>query len=175
MAQTFLFGILILLLTVLSRVWVETISFISWGPDFALLFLVYFAAFHNPQRGLLLAFTLGLVNDVLTGVHPGLHATIYTVIFWIMSRAGQSFYLRSVLFQLVAAASATIGYRLIELLILTVFEQPGTVRVELLWAIPAQVAINTAVAPFVFKLLAWAEDIATPSLMRGGPSPNQYW
>ena len=162
-----LLGTFTVFLTFLSRVWMETLPF-SWGPDFALLVLVYFAAFHNAQKGLLLAFALGWFNDILIGVYPGMHATIYTIVFWAMSRAGQSFYLRSILFQFVAAALATVGFRLLELGILSAFEQPGTVRIELLWAIPAQVAVNTAVAPIVFGMLSWAEDLGTPSLLRKG-------
>lgn len=168
MKKYLLFGTATIFMLFFQRIWMEYFPILGAGPDLVLLTLVYFAAFHDPIKGLFLAFVLGFINDALFGYHPGMYATIYTIIFWTMHQLGKNFYLRSIMFQFVAAITVTIAFTLIEFIILTVFEVPVPIRVALWLSLPGRLLLNTLISPVLYRSLWAIEDISTPSLMRQG-------
>lgn len=155
-----------MILMILERIWMEYFSIFSSGPDLVLLVLVYFAAFHSPEKGLILAFVTGFITDSIVGINPGLNAAIYTFLFWAMASLSKRFFLRSLVFQFIAAAGITIAYKFSEFTLLTIFEMPVEIRIQLWWGLPGEMFANLIAAPFVFKLLEWIEDLSTPSLLR---------
>jgi rod shape-determining protein MreD len=152
----------------LQRVWVEFFPLFGSGPDVMLLFLVYFALFHDPLKGVILVFSVGFAHDVLLGYLPGLHATIYTVLFGLAYQFGKNFYLRSIVFQVTAALLVTIAYSTIEFLMLSAFEIPFEVRGAIWKALPGKLILNILISPVIFRILWIIEDLSNPSLMHHG-------
>ena len=168
MKKFLLFGLFILFAIFIQRIWVEYFSFLGAGPDITLLILVYFAVFHNPARGVIVAFLLGYISDILVGFQPGLYTTTYIIIFFALQRFGKNFYLRSIIFQIIAAVTVSVAFVVFEFALLSAFEISWEIRVALLWSLPGRLTWNVLVSPLVFKTLWLIEDVSTPSLMRSG-------
>jgi len=164
--KALLFGAFTFMAIFIQRIWMEYFSFLGAGPDLTLLILVYFAVFHDPVRGVLLAFVLGYINDALMGFQPGLYTTTYVIIFYAMQRFGKNFYLRSLIFQIIAAVTVSVSFVATEFLLLSVFEASWSIRVALLWSLPGRLIWNIVVSPVLFRTLWVIEDAGTPSLMR---------
>lgn len=166
MKKYLLFAFFTFFALLFQRIWMEYFSLFYTGPDIILLLLVYFAIFHDPLKGVILAFVIGFIMDVLVGYHSGIYATTYIIIYFGTHSFGKNFYLRSVVFQIAAAALVTVSFIGIELLLLSAFEVPWEVRKALLWSLPGRLVLNVLVSPVVFKILWIIEDISTPSLLR---------
>ncbi len=168
MSKYILFSLVTVLALFLQRIWVEYVPLFGTGPDLTLLILIYFAAFHDPVKGLVVAFLLGFSNDILFGYHPGLYVTIYVILFASMYLLGKSFYLRSVLFQLSIAAIVMLAFGVLEFVLLSFLSVALEIRIALWWSLPWRMLLNVLVAPVVFRILWAIEDLSTPSLLRTG-------
>ena len=166
MKKNLLFALLILLAVWLQRIWMEYFPLFGNGPDITLLLLIYFAAFHDPAKGLMLAFGIGFANDAIIGYHLGFYATIYTILFWMLQNLARSFHLRWILFQLAVAASVTVAFALFYFLLLMLMEAPREIQAAVWWSLPGKLILNILVSPVVFKVFWLVDDSSTPSLMR---------
>ena len=175
MKRFILFSLYTVILFMLQMVWREHFPLFNTGPNLVLLVILYMAAFHEPTKGLAVAFLLGFATDVVTGYHLGLYATIYTVVFFGMYQWGRNFYLRSIIFQLLAAVVAILSFKVLEFTMLSAFEVAWSVRWQIWRSMPWQLLVTAAAAPIVFRPLLMIEDLATPSLMRSGGGFSDTW
>lgn len=98
----------------------------SFKPDLLLVIMVFIALRVSFAVGAPLAWLLGMLNDVCSGLYLGLNAAIFLILFLVIKSVSDRLYSDSaVLFVLTVAGVTTVGCMLNLLLIIMFTATPG--------------------------------------------------
>jgi rod shape-determining protein MreD len=99
----------------------------SFKPDLLLVIVVFIALRGTFETGIILAWSLGMVEDVFGGLYLGLCATSFLVTFLIIRSVSDRLYADSALLFVLTVAGATIASFTVNLLFILLFTaSPGT-------------------------------------------------
>lgn len=101
-------------------------------PGLLLLFVVYGGLRWPFFWGVPLAWGLGLVQDTLSGLYPGLHGFSFLLVYLLLHRVAHRLYTSSRLLLVVATFLATMLCGLAELLLLALFAEAGQLTYAML-------------------------------------------
>ncbi len=160
--QTLLFAFTGLLLLVAENSWKAHLPFDFTAPQLTLIWVLALGLLDNPVRGALFAFAAGFVMDSLVGAQPGLNATIYATIYFIMKFSGKAFFPRSLVFHVIAAAFLTFAALMLRSSLLFVFPSCDAMIGHVLAEAPTQVLVNCAAAIVIFPIMFRLDDLTGP-------------
>lgn len=147
-----LFLVILLALVILQTTLLSGLSIRGVQPDFALLFLLFFAHILGPMEGKVMGFASGIVKDFLSLSPIGFHAVIDTTIGHVFGFSKEKMYIDPITLPVFLALVATIIKALWSFVLITLFipDKLGSIfGVSLL----VELGINAVAAPFVFAVL----------------------
>ena len=124
------------------------------APEFVFILVVFSGIYHKPFGGMILAFILGFMVDSLTGLMPGLFASIYTLVFVFCRLAGRRFYMRSYPFQVLIVLATTLLAKILEYIVLNWLAERGHPGLAFFWPMWPLFVWNALAA---IPLIGWLE------------------
>jgi rod shape-determining protein MreD len=118
-------------------------------PNLLILFVVFMGLREGPAWGTL-AFVLGLLHDVFSGLYLGLNAFSYLIIFLLLSLAADRLYTDRRSLMILGTFSATMVNGLFSLLLLLLFSSSHGIYASLLEGLVPQSLMNALAASVVF-------------------------
>lgn len=98
----------------------------SFKPDLLLVIMVFIALRESFEAGAPLAWLLGMLNDVCSGLYLGLNAVTFLILFFVIKSVSDRLYSDSGILFILTVASASLAGLMLNLLFLVMFtETPG--------------------------------------------------
>lgn len=130
-------------------------------PDLLLVIMVYLALRGSFETGAPLAWTLGMLDDVFSGLYLGLNAATFLISFLIIKNVSERLYADSaILFVLTVTAVTLAGFTLNLLLILMFTASPG-IAYSMLSDIFPRLLVNAFVASIVTAFPGFDGQVAS--------------
>lgn len=130
-------------------------------PEMTLICIMYFGVYREGVGGLLSAYLLGSLAEIIGGAPPGFLAMSYSIVFIVVRLLGRTFYMRSKWFQIILVIIMTLVWRGSGYLLLSWFpggmDYSSVAFSDILYRLLA----NILVSPFVFAILFGLEDLMT--------------
>ena len=95
----------------------------AFRPDLLLIAVVYLALYTPAKKGVVIAYLLGLLKDVVAGLFLGLHAFSFLVIFLAIRSMAHRLYTESPLLHLLVVSAACCVSVLLNFLLLLIFSE----------------------------------------------------
>lgn len=149
----FCFSSVAVFLLCLQTTILNHLPFLPVKPDLTIIMVAYVGIFHPDVRGLLLAFTLGYVLDVLSGNMTGLYSLLRIFTFVFIKLSGQRFYLKTIPAQFLLITLLSLVDGIFLLSILNAFKLIYDPWPFLLTLLPAQAVVTGLTGPIIFFLL----------------------
>jgi rod shape-determining protein MreD len=121
-------------------------------PDLLLIIMVYLALRGSYQVGTPLAWLLGLLKDVFSGLYLGLNAFTFLVIFLVIKSVADRLYAESDFLFVVTVTAATLTCLSADLLLLFLFTKTPSVAYSILNGMIPHVMVNCFAASLVVLL-----------------------
>lgn len=118
-------------------------------PDLLLIFAVYLALHGSFKAGAPLAWTLGLVKDVFSGLYLGLNAFSFLLIFLFIKHVSDRLYTESAPLFVIAVSGATLSCASINLLLLVMFTASPGIAYSMSVGLVPHLLVNAFVASLV--------------------------
>jgi len=134
--------------TVLDQIFLPSIK-----PDLIIIMVAYLGIFQSPVTGVLLAFTLGLLMDTLSGGVIGLYALLRIITFILTKLTSKNFYLRGVLPQIILLTVLSVIDGVLMLSILYIFSSINNLWPFILKHLPLQSISTGILSPVIIFLL----------------------
>ncbi|HIJ87057.1 MAG TPA: rod shape-determining protein MreD [Desulfuromonadales bacterium] len=157
-------GVLLLLCIVVASIVIQ-VSLLpvfirpSFKPDLLLVIMVFIALRGSVESGAPLAWILGLLNDVCSGLFLGLNAATYLISFLIIKSISDRLYAESAfLFVLTVVGVTFVNFTLNLLLIALFTTSPGVVYSMFSEFFP-RLLVNAFVASLVTACLGFDENV----------------
>jgi rod shape-determining protein MreD len=121
-------------------------------PDLLLVITVYLALRGTFRTGAPLAWLMGLIKDVFSGLYLGLNAITFLVVFLVIKNVADRLYAESSFLFVVTVAVATLGSVTANLLLLFMFTQTPGIAFSMTSGIIPHILTNAFVASLVTLL-----------------------
>ncbi len=115
-------------------------------PDFLLIVMIYFALRCTFQSGVPIAWSLGLIKDVFSGLNLGLNAFMFLLIFLAIKSVADRLYAESNLLFVLTVTVATLFSLFGTFLLLLIFSQSSGVFSAMIFSLLPHLLANAFVA-----------------------------
>lgn len=126
-------------------------------PDITIIMVAYFAIFHRPVRGIILAFFLGCLMDVLSGTILGVYMLLRICTFAMTRLVLDTFYFKTTFSQMLLTVALSIIDGVLLLLVLNIFGSIDNMWPFVLLFLPLQSLVTGIMTPVIFLLLKKTE------------------
>jgi len=151
--QTAIYAIIGILLLVIENLARVSAPVFGKAPQFTFLLIIFLGFVGHPTRIITLAFIFGYAVDALGGNLPGVNAVIFVICGSIMYGSRRNFYLRSIPFEILSILLMTTLAVLLKIGLLFLFSLGRGLALQLLGALPAQIALNLIAGLVMFPIL----------------------
>jgi rod shape-determining protein MreD len=131
-------------------------------PDLLLIFTVFFALRGSFQSGTPLAWGLGLLKDVFSGVYLGLNAFTFLIIFLVIKSMSDRLYAESGFLFVVTVVVATLACITGNFLLLLMFTKTQGIAYSMSSALIPNLLINAFAASLVALLPCFNMNVEAP-------------
>lgn len=128
----------------------------DFRPSILLIVVVYLGFRTGMRVGIPASFTLGLIQDTLSGIYFGLNGFTYLLVFLLYYEASERLYTGSRLLMMLGAFMATLITALAHLVLLIMFSASAGVYTSILGAVIPQALMNTVVSGLLFRVIPFA-------------------
>ncbi|BCS54483.1 rod shape-determining protein MreD [Geobacter sp. SVR] len=130
-------------------------------PDLLLIIMVYLALRESYQAGTPLAWLLGLLKDVFSGLYLGLNAFTFLIIFLVIKSVADRLYAESGFLFVVTVTVATLACLTANLLLLFMFTNTPGIAYSIGAGMIPHVMVNCFAASLVILLPVFAREEET--------------
>ncbi|NVN90334.1 MAG: rod shape-determining protein MreD [Desulfuromonadales bacterium] len=127
-------------------------------PDLLLVIMVVLALRVSYGTGVPLAWLLGLLKDVFSGLFLGLGACTYLIIFLVIKSVADRLYAESGFLFVITVSAATFASVAINMLLLIMFTNASTIAYSMLSSLLPHLLFNAFAASLVALLPLFAQD-----------------
>jgi rod shape-determining protein MreD len=118
-------------------------------PDLLLVIMVYVALRQPFETGIPLAWTLGLLNDICSGLYLGLNAATFLISFLVIKSVSDRLYADSAILFVVTVTGVTIAVFTLNLLLVAMFTSSPGIAYSMLSDIFPHLLVNAFIASIV--------------------------
>jgi rod shape-determining protein MreD len=134
----------------------------SFKPDLLLVIMVFIALRGSFQAGALLAWLLGMINDVFSGLYLGLNAVTFLVAFLVIRSVSGRLYADSAILFVLAVAGVTLAGFTLNLLLTVMFTASPGIAYSMLSDIVPRLLVNSFVASVVSAFPMFDRQLEAP-------------
>lgn len=121
----------------------------AFKPDLLLVIMVFMALRSSSQVGAPLAWLLGMLNDVCSGLYLGLNAASFLVVFLVVRSLSDRLYADSAILFVLAVSGVTLACFTLNLLLLLLFTASPGIAYSMVSDVVPRLLVNSFVASFV--------------------------
>lgn len=156
------FGLVVLVALVLQVTVIPVFIIPAFKPNLLLLAMVYLALHVSFGVGAPLAWGIGLLQDLFSGLFLGLNAFSFLVIYGVIRMFADRLYSDSAPLYLLLVGLATFAGSLMELLLLVMFTESPGISMTFLSGLFPHVLINLFCASLLLLVPGFARSVGTP-------------
>lgn len=134
----------------------------SFKPDLLLVIMVFIALRGSFESGAPLAWILGLLNDICSGLYLGLNATSFLISFLVIKSVSDRLYADSAILFVLTVAGVTVAGITINLLMLVMFTSSPGIAYSILTDSFPRLLVNSFIASVVAAFPGFDSDVALP-------------
>ncbi|MSN24419.1 MAG: rod shape-determining protein MreD [Geobacter sp.] len=134
----------------------------SFKPDLLLVIMVYMALRSSFQVGAPLAWFLGMLNDVFSGLYLGLNAAGFLAVFLVIRSISDRLYAESAILFVLAVAGATLANFVLNLLLLVLFTATPGIAYSMFSEIVPRLLVNAFIASLVTLFPGFERQLEVP-------------
>ena len=149
----YLSALIVIVLAVVVETSVLPIHFAtSFKPDLLLIAMVYLALRGSIESGVFLAWVLGLIKDVFSGLYLGLNAFTFLLIFLVIKSISDLLYAESSELFVVTVSAATLACVAADLILLIMFTSTPGITYSMTTNLLPHLLVNAFAASLVTLL-----------------------
>lgn len=130
-------------------------------PDLMLVIMVFLALRTPFQTGAPLAWLLGLINDVFSGLYLGLNAVTFLISFLVIKSVSERLYADSAILFVLTVAGVTLAGFTLNLLLLLLFTASPGIAYSMVSDIFPRLLVNAFVASIVTAFPGFDEQVTS--------------
>ena len=130
-------------------------------PDLLLVIMVFLALRASFQTGAPLAWLLGLLNDVFSGLYLGLNAVTFLISFLVIKSVSERLYADSAILFVLTVAGVTLAGFTLNLLLLLLFTSSPGIAYSMLSDIFPRLLVNAFIASIVTAFPGFDGQVTT--------------
>jgi len=121
----------------------------SFKPDLLLVIMVFIALRESFEVGAPLAWLLGMLNDVCSGLYLGLNAATFLILFLVIKSVSDRLYADSAILFVLTVAGVTLAGLTLNLLLMVMFTESSGIAYSMLSDIFPRLLVNAFIASIV--------------------------
>jgi rod shape-determining protein MreD len=133
-------------------------------PDLVILIIAYLGVFHEPTKGIIVAFILGFFLDTLSGSPTGLFSFLRIITFLFVWMASSNLYLKNALSQIFLIILLSIIDGVLFILFMYILSASYNIWPFFIVFLPIQAILTAIICPWVFNILDKTSNFIRPTL-----------
>ncbi len=134
----------------------------AFKPDLLLVIMVFMALRSSFQVGAPLAWLLGILNDVFSGLYLGLSAASFLVVFLVVRSLSDRLYADSAILFVLAVAGVTFACFALNLLMLVLFTSSPGIAYSMVSDVVPRMMVNSFAASLVTLFPGFDRQLEVP-------------
>ncbi len=131
-------------------------------PDLLLVIMVFLALRGSAETGAPLAWLLGLLNDVCSGLYLGLNAATFLISFFVIKSVSDRLYADSAILFVLTVAGVTVGCFTLNLLLMIMFTSSPGIAYSMFSDLFPRLLVNAFIASVVSTFSGFDCQLESP-------------